>query len=290
MTYSIIGRDPETGAVGGAVQSKFPGVASLVLHGDARCGIVHTQAFGNPDHGEDGLELLRLGLDPAGVIGVLSNKDDDDHCRQIAVMGLNGAKAHFTGKSIATWRGESGGAEGENSVAIGNSLTNDRVLDAMIERFETGTGDLAERLVSALAAGRDAGGEMRGQQAAGVLVVKAGTAYAGRAGRLVDIQIYDHLQPIEELARCYRLHKLSFFPSNESDVVPIDAGTAAYLKRLLSRTGLLSRPSEGAEWKEAEIAAMARFMGEENYDNRIRDDARIDLEVLADIRTKHPEA
>ncbi|MER0237621.1 DUF1028 domain-containing protein [Fulvimarina sp. MAC8] len=286
MTYSIIGHDPETGAIGGAVQSKFPGVASIVLHGDATAGMIHTQAFSNPDHGRDGLDLLRLGASPEDVISILTRGDAAEGQRQIAVMNRAGKSAHHTGAEIGTWQGESGGLQGENSIAIGNSLSNEGVLAAMVEAFETGTGDLATRLIGSIAAGRDAGGEFRGVQAAGILVVKSGGGYGGRSGRMVDIQVYDHAAPIEELARCYQLHRLSYFPSDEANVVPIDTETAGYLRQLLTSTGLLLAPSEEL-WGEAEIAAMARFMGQENYDNRIRDDARIDTEVLADIRAKH---
>ncbi|MEN3792580.1 DUF1028 domain-containing protein [Fulvimarina sp. MAC3] len=286
MTYSIIGYDPETGAIGGAVQSKFPGVASIVLHGDATAGMVHTQAFSNPDHGRDGLDLLRLGASPEDVISILTRGDASEGQRQIAVMNRAGASAHHTGAEIGTWQGESGGLKGEQSIAIGNSLSNTGVLAAMVNAFETASGDLATRLIAALGAGRDAGGEFRGVQAAGVLVVKAGGGYGGRSGRMVDIQVYDHAAPIEELARCYQLHRLSYFPSNETNVVPITAEIAGYLRQLLTRTGLLTEPSDTL-WGDAEIAAMARFMGQENYDNRIRDDASIDTEVLADIRARH---
>ncbi|MDY8107682.1 DUF1028 domain-containing protein [Fulvimarina sp. 2208YS6-2-32] len=289
MTYSIIGRDPETGAVGGAVQSKFPGVASIVLHGDARSGMVHTQAFSNPDHGRDGLDLMQLGASPRETIDILTRSDAARGQRQIAVMNLQGETAHHTGAQIGTWQGVSGGLAGTDCVAIGNSLSNDRVLAAMTDRFEQATGDLAARLVAALAAGRDEGGEFRGVQAAGVLVVKAGGGYGGRSGRLVDISVYDSASPIEELSRCYRLHRLSYFPSRDADIVPIEPETAAYLRAVLARVGLLETPSHGA-WGERDIAAMARFMGQENYDNRIRDDARIDVEVLADIRARHGEA
>ncbi|EAU43020.1 hypothetical protein FP2506_09261 [Fulvimarina pelagi HTCC2506] len=286
MTYSIIGHDPETEAIGGAVQSKFPGVASIVLHGDATAGMIHTQAFSNPDHGRDGLDLLRLGATPKDVISILTRGDRSEGQRQIAVMDLAGTSAHHTGAEIGTWQGESGGLQGAHSIAIGNSLSNDGVLAAMVETFERATGDLATRLIAALAAGRDAGGEFRGVQAAGVLVVKAGGGYGGRSGRMVDIQVYDHESPIEELVRCYQLHRLSYFPSNDADLVPIDAETAGYLRELLTRLDLLRTPSDDL-WGEAEIAAMARFMGQENYDNRIRDDALIDTEVLKDIRARH---
>ncbi len=197
MTYSIIGRDPADGAVGAAVQSKFPGVGSIVLHGRAGVGCITTQAFANPRHGDDGLDSL--------------------------------------------------------------------------------------------AAGRDTGGELRGQQSAALLVVKPGGGYGGYSGRHVDISVYDHAEPIHELARCYRLHRLSYFPSDSDQLMPVDAALARELKAIMRRAGFRDLP-DGPDWGETEIALLRRFMGVENYDNRLRDDALIDAEVLADLRRRYPPA
>jgi len=288
MTFSILGLDPERGELGIAVQSKFPGVGSIIAHGRAGVGVIATQAFANPDHGDAGLDLLALGAEPADVLEILTRRDENQAQRQIAVLDPAGRQAQFTGAEVLEWDGWAGSASGRACLAHGNSLTSETVVTGMVGAFETTQGDLATRLMTALAAGQAAGGELRGQQSAALLVVKQGGGYGGRSGRHVDISIYDHDQPITELQRCYELHRLSYFPSDPDKLVPIDKETARELKDLLARQGYLKvKGKPTGTWDQKAIAAMQRFMGVENYDNRIRDDALIDLEVLADIRARY---
>lgn len=286
MTYSIIGRDPAAAEIGAAVQSKFPGIGSIALHGEAGVGCITTQAFANPRHGPDGLALLRLGATPAQALDVLVAGDAVRDERQVALMAPAGPAAVHTGAALAGWDGTSGSRAGPDCLASGNALAGPAVLDAMVGAFADAAGDLADRLVAALRAGRDAGGERRGQQSAAVLVVKPGGGYGGVSGRHVDVQVYDHGEPIEELARCLRLHRLSYHPSRPNDLVPIGPDLARELKAILRRTGFADL-ADGPGWPPAATAALRRFMGSENYDNRLRDDAQIDVEVLADIRRRH---
>lgn len=286
MTFSLLGADPETGEIGVAVQSKFPGVGSIVAHGRAGAGVLATQAFANPHHAEQGLALLAQGETPEAVLRLLIDTDADKAQRQIGIIDAEGRVAQFTGEDVRGWKGAANMSAGALCAAQGNSLVSEAVTPAMIAGFEAARGDLSERLVAGLMAGQSAGGELRGQQSAALLVVKPGGGYGGRDGRHVDISIYDHPEPIRELARCLALHRLSYFPSREEDLREIDADLAAELRALLRAEEFLSPSSAGGAWGEADIVAMARFMGHENYDNRIRDDARIDREVLADIRAR----
>ncbi len=287
MTFSLLGADPETGEVGVAVQSKFPGVGSITAHARAGAGAMTTQAFANPRHGPQGLELLALGATPAEALEILLRGDEHGAERQIAIMGPGGASAHATGAAVLGWKGCAGAAVRRRCLAIGNSLTSDSVVAAMVSGFEDASGDLSDRLVAGLRAGQAAGGELRGQQSSRLLVAKAGGGYGGAGSAHVDITVYDHSEPIEELARCLRLHRLSYFPSDPADLIPIDAALARELKDLLVAEAFLdAADAAGGGWDAPAIAAMARFMGHENYDNRIRDDAMIDTEVLADVRAK----
>lgn len=286
MTFSILGYDETEQTTGAAIQSKFPGVASLCLHARAGAGAIVSQAFSNPDHGTKGLAMLEQDLAPDAIVGALVEGDENAKQRQLGVASRSGKFATYVGADIASWNGHSGASIGKNCVAIGNTLASEGVLPAMTAAFDAAHGeDLAVRLIAALAAGQAAGGELRGMQAAGVLVVKEGGGYLGKDGKHVDISVYDHADPIGELARCYKLHGLSYFPSKEEDLHPIDAAVEAELTALLVREGYL-KGSPAPGWGEAKIAAMARFMGVENYDNRIRNDNLIDREVLADIRAK----
>ncbi|MGF1607551.1 MAG: DUF1028 domain-containing protein [Rhodothalassiaceae bacterium] len=281
-------RDRSTGEIGAAVQSKFPGVGTIALHGRADAGCVVTQAFANPLHGDQGIALMALGADPGQALAILLRQDEAEAQRQIALIDASNPLAWHTGEAVRSWDGWAGSAAGEDCLAMGNTLAGQHVVAAMVTGFRDRAGDLTDRLIAGLRAGRDAGGELRGQQSGAVLVVKPSGGYGGRSGRHVDICVYDHPEPIEELARCFTLHRLSYFPSDPEKLVPIDASIARPLKTLLRQQG--HRVSDGAAWRRDDIAALKRFMGVENYDNRLRDDDRIDLDVLEDLKQRYPDA
>ena len=117
MTYSILGHDASKGDLGVAVQSKFPGVGSLVPYGEAEVGVVATQGFGNPRHGSAGLTLLRCGSTPRQAVEVLLNDDSLGHKRQFALVDKEGTVAAHTGTDLHTWDGWSGSAAGRGCVA-----------------------------------------------------------------------------------------------------------------------------------------------------------------------------
>src|SRR3954451_12289141 len=108
MTYSILGHDPGNGDLGVAVQSKFPGVGSLVPYGEADVGVIASQAFANPRHGSTGLVLLRCGATPAEAVDVLLHEDDQKSKRQFALLDARGRLAAHTGSEVGTWDGWSG--------------------------------------------------------------------------------------------------------------------------------------------------------------------------------------
>ena len=91
--------------------------------------------------------------------------------------------------------------------------------------------------MTALASGERAGGDIRGQQSAALLVVRRNGGYGALDDRHVVISIYDHESPIEELVRCYALHRLAYFPSDPSNLVPIGPELALELKRLMAAQG-----------------------------------------------------
>jgi uncharacterized Ntn-hydrolase superfamily protein len=286
MTYSILGCDVSDGALGVAVQSKFPGVGSLVPYGEADVGVVATQAFGNPRHGSSGLMLLRCGATPRQALEVLLNDDSLSQKRQVALVDRTGAGAAHTGADVHTWHGWSGSASGRACIALGNGLAGPDVVGRMATTFEQSGAPLAERLMAALAAGERAGGDIRGQQSAALLVLKRNGGYGSLDDRQVVISVYDHRQPIEELMRCYALHRLAYFPSEPSNLVPIGPELALELKRLMAARGFY----EGAlddSWDPAVQRCLDLFLGSENYDNRIDNGGMFDLEVLADLHLRY---
>jgi uncharacterized Ntn-hydrolase superfamily protein len=286
MTYSILGCDLSDGALGVAVQSKFPGVGSLVPYGAADVGVVATQAFGNPRHGSSGLALLGCGATPGQAVEVLLNDDALSSKRQFALVDRTGSTAAHTGADLHTWDGWSGSASGRACVALGNGLAGAEVVEHMVRTFEDSGAPLAERLMAALAEGERAGGDIRGQQSAALLVVKRNGGYGGLDDRHVVISVYDHPRPIDELVRCYALHRLAYFPSEPSNLVPIGPELALELKRLMVARGFY----EGAvddSWDPVVQRRLDLFLGSENYDNRIDNGGLFDLEVLADLHLRY---
>jgi uncharacterized Ntn-hydrolase superfamily protein len=286
MTYSILGWEPGKGDLGVAVQSKFPGVGSLVPYGEADVGVVATQGFGNPRHGSAGLGLLKCGATPQQAVDVLLNGDAQSHKRQFALVDRSGCVAAYTGADLHTWDGWAGSSAGRYCVALGNGLAGNDVVAQMVRTFEGSRGSLAERLMAALESGERAGGDIRGQQSAALLVLRRNGGYGSLDDRHVVISIYDHDHPIDELIRCYALHRLSYFPSEPSQLVPIAPEQVLELKALMAARGFYEGPLDDS-WDPAARRRWELFLGSENYDNRINDGEMLDLEVLADLRRRY---
>jgi uncharacterized Ntn-hydrolase superfamily protein len=197
-TFSIVARDPTTGDLGIGVQSKYFAVGSVVPHARAAVGVVATQARGNILYGPEGLDLLAAGHPPEQVLEQLLQDDPLREERQVGIIDAQGRTVSYTGSKALAW---AGGSTGKDYAVQGNLLAGPEVVDAMAAAFETAQGDLASRLVMALAAGQAAGGDRRGRQSAAILVVRAGGGYMGVSDRYVDLHVEDHPAPIRELRR-----------------------------------------------------------------------------------------
>jgi uncharacterized Ntn-hydrolase superfamily protein len=289
MTYSILGWEVTNGDLGVAVQSKFPGVGSLVPYGEAEVGAVATQGFGNPRHGSAGLMLLKCGATPQQAVDVLLNEDTQVHKRQFALVDRSGRVAAYTGADLYNWDGWSGSSVGRHCVALGNGLASSDVVQQMVKTFEGSRASLAERLMTALESGQRAGGDIRGQQSAALLVLRRNGGYGSLDDRHVAISIYDHDQPIDELVRCYALHRLSCFPSEPSKLVPIGPELALELTGFMAARGFYEGDPDD-DWDSATRRRWELFLGSENYDNRINNGGMLDLEVLADLRRKYGQS
>lgn len=289
MTFSILGRDDANGDLGVAVQSKFPGVGSLVPYGQAEVGVVATQAFGNPRHGSLGLTLLHCGASTQQAVDILLTGDSLSRKRQFALLGRDGATAAYTGSDLHDWEGWAGSTAGQDCIALGNGLASGAVVDEMIHAFGQTTATLAERLMAALDAGQRAGGDLRGQQSAALLVVRRDGGYGSLDDRHVVISIYDHPEPIAELRRCYALHRLAYFPSDPANLVPITPELAIELKTLMAAAGSYAGDLDGG-WNPSSQRQLDLFLGRENYDNRIDNGGLLDLEVLKDLRLRYPRS
>ncbi len=283
MTFSIVAFDPANGDLGVAVQSKFPNVGVSIPFAKAGVGAVATQSYCNTSYGPRGLALLENGASPRQAVNILIGDDEQRDYRQVGIIDARGRAASFTGAQCFDWAGD---GQGACCSAQGNTLAGPQVVEGMVRGFEGAEGSLAERLLAALQAGQAGGGDRRGQQSAALLVVRAGGGYGGFDDRYVDISVYDHPTPIAELERLYAIHRLTYFRSEPDQLARIDAAIADELQQMMRARGFYKGAATGL-CDAATLKALRDFMGWENYDERIRSDDLIDLEVLADMRRKH---
>lgn len=198
-TFSIGAYDPDTGCFGVATASRFPAVGSIVPHAWADTGLVITQSQGILLHAVLGRRLLESGEQPSLIIEKLTENDSSKDVRQFAVMDRHGVTAAYTGAECTGWAGH---LTGDGVVCLGNMLTGGEVVGSMMEAYASSGGmPLWDRLVSALAAGEEAGGDKRGKQAAALIVVKKKGGYDGYSDRLIDLRVDDSREPVEELSR-----------------------------------------------------------------------------------------
>jgi uncharacterized Ntn-hydrolase superfamily protein len=206
-TFSILGYDPATGEVGGAVQSRVFSVGNGVLWGEADVGMVATQAIVDVSYGPKGLQLLKKGMAPDAIVKTIWDEDPDPGLgkqpwpkagRQFAVMDAKGNYAAFTGEKATPWAGHKGG---KFCTAQGNILAGDAVVANMVDAFEKATGHLSMRLMAALDAGQAAGGDKRGMQSAAMLIVKKDGGVWLHNDVVLRLQVDDSAEPLKELRR-----------------------------------------------------------------------------------------
>jgi len=301
-TFSIVAVDLAAGEVGVVVQSKFPNVRPIIPWAEAGVGAIATQSYINVSYGPRGLALLRNGASAEETLRVLIGHDPKRDLRQVGVIDAQGDAASWTGANCFDWAGgiagTSSGGKGEvitgaGFAAQGNTLVGRETVEVLARTFEETTGSLADRLVAAIVAGAKAGGDRRGEQSAALLVKREGAGYDGTTDDLVDISVYDHPHPLQELQRLYKLHKLHYFRTDAGNLLPIDSALCTELQGILSDkaykgVAFYGGPINGvfdAKTKQA----LQNFMGWENYDVRIRDDVQIDREVLEDIRSNYAQ-
>ena len=197
MTWSIIARDPDSGAMGAAVASRFFAVGAMVPHVETGVGVVCTQALLNPFYGPQGLRMMRESIAPQIALDAFMASDEVSAQRQLHLMSADGSAAAFTGTECVDHAGH---RVGRDVSVAGNMLSGPEVLDATVEAFVENAGKpLAERLLRAIASGDRAGGDKRGKQAAAIVVAGAET-YAD-----LDLRVDDHPEPIAELWRLYQV-------------------------------------------------------------------------------------
>jgi uncharacterized Ntn-hydrolase superfamily protein len=201
-TFSIVARDPKTGEMGVAVQSHWFSVGADVPWAEAGVGAVATQSFVDSSYGPKGLDLMRLGKSASVALKELIAADSREAVRQVAMVDAKGGVAVHTGKRCVEHAGHK---TGDGYSVQANLMLNDGVPSAMAKAFERAEADLTDRMMAALEAAQDVGGDIRGKQSAAMIVVKAQSSGKPWADRQVDLRVEDHPEPLKELRRLLKL-------------------------------------------------------------------------------------
>jgi len=207
-TFSIIARDPGTGELGFAVQSKAFAAGNRAVHIKAGVGVIAHQASANPMYGEIGLTLLQAGYSPQQALDMMLRSDEGRDSRQVAILDVQGRSASWDGPGANDWKGHKCGAD---YCAQGNILAGADVVDALARSFESSKGrPIAERLMDALDAAQAAGGDARGVQSAAMIVTRALAGAGGFSDRVIDIRVDDSRKPLADLR-----HLLNLFEAGQ---------------------------------------------------------------------------
>ena len=304
MTFSIVARDPENGDLGVAVASKFLASGSVVNHARAGVGAIATQALANYSFGPDGLELLAEGLSAQETVDRLTAADDGRDHRQLGIVDAQGGSATYTGASCIDW---AGGRTLEGIAAQGNILARPSVVDAMIEAFLAPGLPFPERLVAALKAADEQGGDRRGRQSAALVVKRDKGGYGANNDKWIDLRVDDDPQPMDRLAAMVGLVHLYRDRPRAEDLLPIDEQVAVELRKRLSAGGyvperlneqrsladvlagsdveLTGEPRDPPEsWDMGWQKALAEWMSVENLEERMTARGWIDPRVLDHLR------
>lgn len=262
MTYSIVACDDHY--LGVATASHWLAVGGMVPWADAGVGAVATQAFTEPAYGPRVLDRLRDGATAPEALADALAADAGRELRQVAVVDARGRVAHHTGGDCYPATAVSVLPE---AVAIGNMLATDRVASGMTQAFAASPGDLADRLLSALAAGENGGGDARGRQAAAVRVVRRDGHHERGTGTVLDLRVDDHPQPIVELRRLLRLQEA--YDAITSVAFP--AGSGAGDDEAIAELARLAATTDGEARTEARLWLALRRQLSRNGDRGATD-------------------
>lgn len=272
-TFSIVARDPQTGDLAVATASKFLAVGAYVPTAKAGVGAIASQSHVNTTFGERTLKMLADGRTPEEVAREFEATDEEYGLRQYGIVAADGASFTHTGPGCHAW---AGGVNGPDFAAQGNILTGPDVVDALVDTMQDSGLPFPERLVAALQAAEDRGGDRRGRQSAALLVVGEGKGYGGLTDRWIDLRVDDHEDPIPELKRMLELHRL-FLDSPSEEPRDLSETDIAWLQEVLEREGYLEEPAETAgSWSDTTEKALQALYGVENLEQRWVDGPRID--------------
>lgn len=237
------------------MQSHWFSVGTIVTWGEAGVGVVATQAFSNPSFGPRGLELMRKGVSAEKALRSLLKEDGGRDLRQVAMLDAKGSVAAHTGKRCIPCTGH---LVATDSSVQANMMLNDQVWPEMAKRFELWKGSLAERLLVALEAGEEAGGDIRGKQSAALLVVKGQATGRVWEDRTVDLRVDDSREPLDDLKRLLKVHR-AYQHMNMGDEAMEREDMPLAMKHYSTAEALFPRNLEMRFWHAVTLANNGRL-------------------------------
>ncbi|MDQ6641252.1 MAG: DUF1028 domain-containing protein [Actinomycetota bacterium] len=272
MTFSIVARSADGESWGVAVASKFLAVGSAVPAAVAGVGAIATQADANVAYKGIALAHLDEGATASVALSRLLEEDEGREDRQVGIVDVDGGSASHTGSECFDW---AGGVTGDDVAIQGNILVGPQVVEAMRTAWDASEPEsLARRLLAALRAGDEAGGDRRGRQSAALLVVRDEAGYGGRDDVAVDLRVDDHANPVTELRRLLDLNDLYLTASTDAEKVSV---TPQLAEELDQRARALGHDGFHA------------WVGSENYEMRVdqgREPGWVDQRVVEIIRSQ----
>ncbi|NIM59843.1 MAG: DUF1028 domain-containing protein [Candidatus Aminicenantes bacterium] len=254
-TYSIVARDPDSGQLGVAVQSHWFSVGPLVPWVEAGVGAVATQSFVEASYGPLGLDLMRAGKSAPQALKALVEIDPKREVRQVAMIDSQGRVAAHTGKSCII---EAGHFIGDQFSVQANLMLKNTVWKAMAEAYQSTKGDLIERLMAALEAAENEGGDIRGRQSAAIIVVSGKPSGQVWRDRIIDLRVEDHPNPIIELKRLVKVHR-AYEHMNRGDEYLAQENVEAALKEYSTAEQLTPDNVEMVFWHAVTLASLDRI-------------------------------
>jgi uncharacterized Ntn-hydrolase superfamily protein len=204
VTFSLVAHDAADGRLGVAVATCALAVGRSVPWARGGVGAIATQAHTDRAYGARGLDLMADGASPEAALHQLLAEDTDADARQVALVDRHGRVSAWTGGSCLSACGH---VTGDGFAAQGNMLASRSVIPTMAEAFVAADGELADRLLAALAAAEDAGGDVRGRQSAALLVVADEPTDRPWDAVPVDLRVDDAAEPVAELRRLFELQR-----------------------------------------------------------------------------------
>jgi uncharacterized Ntn-hydrolase superfamily protein len=266
VTFSIVACDIRAEAWGVAVAARSLAIGSVVPWTEVGVGAVATQALTNVSYGPHGLALIGSGSSAREALDELVAADPGRDERQIGIVDARGRSASHTGSACLPW---AGGRSGRGYAAQGDLLAGPGVIDAMGSAFEGSEGSLARRLLGALRAGDEAGGDRRGRQSAALRIARPDAGFGGSLNVPLDLRVDDHPRPIEELQRIYVLHDRLFGKTPRDEWLPLEGTLGDEVRDRLAALGYTS---------------LVDWAGVENLEERVDGTDAIDPVVLEALR------